>query len=240
MHFTIRLANKNILINSVYSKIYEICKDYLIDENAIPDIEICTDNNSIGEEFERIQQSGDPIYSLSAVETILIHRRIVELLFDYNILLMHGAVIAVGNASYLFTGRSGMGKTTHIKKWLDNIEGSFVVNGDKPLLVINNEGVFACGTPWCGKEHYGTNVIIPLHSIVFMERSTSNHIERVSIKSVFPVLLEQTYQPSDAVKMRRKLELLMKMKDHVSFYKFCFNNFKEDAFHTSFDSLTNH
>ena len=238
MNFTIRVANINILIQSVYSGIYKECRDYLIDDNIEPDIEIRVDDDSIRKEFEQIQLSGEPINDLQEAEILLVHRRIAESLLEFDILLMHGAVIAVNNNSYMFTGRSGTGKTTHIKKWLENIEGSFVVNGDKPFLIVNSAGVFACGTPWCGKERYGTNTIIPLRSIVFMERSTNNYIEKVSIKSIFPMLLEQTYQPSDVEKMKRKLRLLLKIKEHVSFYKFYFNNFKDDAFHTSFDLLT--
>ena len=37
-------------------------------------------------------------------------------------------VISVANQ------KGGVGKTTHTKLWLDNIPGSFVVNGDKPLI----------------------------------------------------------------------------------------------------------
>lgn len=239
MIFCVRIANKNILINSVYTGAYDACKDYLINKNVKPDIEIVVDKDSINYEYERLMQSKQHIFSLSVVENLLIHRLIVESLIDYDILLMHGAVIAVDNASYLFTGRSGTGKTTHIEKWLKNAKGSFVVNGDKPFIIIDCNKAFACGTPWCGKENYGKNAIIPLHSIVFMERSTSNEIKKVAFKSIFSVLLEQTYRPTDVNKMKKTLELLMKLKECVTFYQFHFDNYKEDAFNASYDVLTN-
>lgn len=226
------------MIHSEYSYVYSVCKGYLVNENVKPDIEIFSDKESIKRESERLKQSNQHIFSSSVVESLLIHRIIVESLLDHNILLMHGAVIAVDNDSYLFTGKSGTGKTTHIKKWIENAEGSFVVNGDKPCIIINCNGAFACGTPWCGKENYGTNAIIPLRSIIFMERSTSNRIEKVDFKSIFSTLLEQTYRPTDAAKMKKTLELLMKLKECVTFYQFHFDNYKEDAFHTSFDILT--
>ena len=51
---------------------------------------------------------------------------------------MHGAVIRYKGKAYLFTAPSGTGKTTHIRQWLKKAEGTFVVNGDKPLIKVEN------------------------------------------------------------------------------------------------------
>ena len=238
MDFTIRIANTNILIHSVYSRIFNLCKDYQIDCNSKPDLELYMNYEMISAEFVKMQQSGDETTSFGVVESLLIHRAIAEALLESNTLLMHGAVIALNNSSYLFSGRSGTGKTTHIRKWLEGAKDSFVVNGDKPFVIIGPEGVFSCGTPWCGKEHMGSNTIVPLKSIIFMERSIDNYIVAEPFKAVVPRLLEQTYKPMDVNKMKKTLNLLGELKDHVSFYTFYFNNFKADAFHTSFDELT--
>ena len=239
MDFTVRIAKTNILIHSVYSGIYNTCRNYLCGTTVKPDIEIRTDDGMIREEQERAKQSGEAAYSVKAAERLLVQRKIAEALLDRDTLLMHGAVIAAGNDSYMFTGRSGTGKTTHIQKWLENVRGSFVVNGDKPFVIINGEGAFACGTPWCGKESMGTNIVVPLRSIIFMDRSTRNQMEPASFRTVLPRLLEQTYMPPDADQMKKTLELLLKLKNYVSFYRFRFDNYQEDAFRTSFDTLTN-
>ena len=238
MDFTIRLAKKNILIHSVNLRIQKICSDYLIDENGQPDVEINIDEDMLIKEAERIKEQNGENVSLRDAEDLLIHRQIAEALLDYNILLMHGAVVSDGHRAYLFTAKSGTGKTTHIQKWLENVEGSFVVNGDKPLIILDEGKAFACGTPWCGKEHYGTNAIVPLHSIVLMERSDENRIEEVPFGSVFHMILQQTHQPTDADKMRKTLALLMKLKDSVRFYRFYFDNYKDDCFQVAYDALT--
>ena len=239
MDFIIRIANTNILIHSVYTSVYKVCKDYLIDENMQPDVELFSSDEMIYFELDQIQKAGQPVSSLSGIESLLVYRMIAESLLDRDILLMHGAVIATGDTSYMFAGRSGTGKTTHIQKWIENDDSSYIVNGDKPLVIINHHGAFACGTPWCGKEGFGKNTVVPLRSIVFMERNPMNSIEEASFKDVFINLLEQTYQPTDAGKMKKTLELLKMLKNQVSFYRFYFNNYKQDAFHTSFDTLTN-
>lgn len=238
MDFSIQIANKTILIHSVYNSVYHLCKDYLVDEQTKPDIEIVTNDDLIAAESEQLITATEYSYTLKTAERFLIHRLITEALLDYNTFLMHGAVVAVNNQSYLFSGKSGTGKTTHVKKWINSIDGSYIVNGDKPFIIVNESGAFACGTPWCGKELYGKNTIIPLRSIVFMERNDENHIEEVALRTVFPLLLQQTYQPADAEKMKKTLALLAKLKEYVSFYRFQFNNLKEDCVQVSYTELT--
>lgn len=238
MDFTIRIAKKNILIHSVYSAIHGTCSNYLVDPDEHPDVEITITEDMLLQEAIRIKEREGEDNSLRTVEDLLVHRFIAESLLDYDILLMHGAVISTGKEAYMFTGKSGTGKTTHIMKWLDNIEGSFIVNGDKPLILFNDVNAFACGTPWCGKEHYGTNTIVPLKSIIFMERSSENRMEAVSMKSILASVLQQTYQPKDADKVKKTLALLMKLKERVSFYKFYFDNYKDDCFKVAYDELT--
>ena len=98
-------------------------------------------------------------------------------LIDFDVLLFHGSVVAVDGQAFLFTAKSGTGKTTHTRLWLKQIPGCHVLNGDKPLLLFRNDGIYACGTPWQGKENYGTNEILPLKSICLFNRDIKNHKE---------------------------------------------------------------
>ena len=69
------------------------------------------------------------------------------------------------------------------------------MNGDKTVILLKENRVFACGTPWCGKENYGRNAVVPLKSIIMMERSEENRLERVSGIQAFPRVLEAVYYP---------------------------------------------
>ena len=171
------------------------------------------------------------------LETIIIYRKICNEMPLFNTFLMHGAVIAVGNESFMFAAKSGTGKTTHIKKWLENNKDAYVVNGDKPLIRITEDNVMACGTPWCGKEYLGNNVIVPLKSIVLMERGEDNRMEKITFKQAYLDLLQQTYLPPDADNARKTLSLLSQLDGKVDFWKFTFNNFKDDCFSISYHEL---
>ena len=241
MDFIIRVANRYLLIHSVYSRVYELCKPYLAEGNVIPDIEIRITDDLINEEAERIISTSVKVTDIRNTEWMLLHRMISEALLAYDTMLMHGAVIAVDNKAYMFTAKSGTGKTTHIQSWLTNNDSAYVVNGDKPYIIVpeTDEFPMACGTPWAGKEKMQTNTIVPLKAIVLMERADENHIERVGLAQILPEMLQQVYQPEDRDKMRQTLNLIQRLSKNVSFWRFHFNNFKDDCFAVSYNALVN-
>lgn len=233
-HFCISVAGHAIEIDSMYTEVYSLCEKYLCDR--IPEIRIRVNEEDLALEREETgrenkhQQNG-------YLEILAVYRKICEAMLDYDTFLMHGAVIATGNNAFMFTAESGTGKTTHIRKWIQNMEDAYVVNGDKPLIQITGTQAIACGTPWCGKEKMNTNIMVPLKAIVLMERGESNEIKEISYSEAFTTLLQQTYRPNDAGKMRKTLFLLSRMKGLIRFYRFIFNNMKEDAFDVAYRAL---
>lgn len=233
-HFCVSLAGHTIEINSVYPDVYLLCEKYLSEGD--PDIHININQDDIA--FEREEATKDKGRQEDGyLETLAVYRRISEKLLDYDIFLMHGAVIAYDGNAYLFTAKSGTGKTTHIRKWLDNLEGAYVVNGDKPLIKITETEAVACGTPWCGKENMGQNSMIPLKAVIMMERGEDNSITEVPFSDAFVYLLQQTYQPNGTELMKKTLHLFSGLKGKVRFYKFIFNNMKDDVFSVAYNTL---
>jgi serine kinase of HPr protein (carbohydrate metabolism regulator) len=55
----------------------------------------------------------------------------------YDTFLFHGSAIAVDGVGYLFTAKSGTGKSTHARLWRELLGARAVmVNDDKPLLRV--------------------------------------------------------------------------------------------------------
>ena len=241
-HFNIKIAGLVYEIYALYSSTRLFLNDYITNETS-PDIRIVVTEKDIQREMEEgtvyfytyRQIDGKErkleIYkeiNENRIETVTIYRKIVEASLAYGVFLIHGAVIAVNNASYMFIAPSGTGKTTHIKQWLNRVHGAFVVNDSK---------VIACGTPWCGNEGYGINTMVPLKSIIIMERSDDNSIEEISFGQAYPSLLQQVYLPDDAKKARMELDLISQLFGKVRFFKFRFNNFKDDCFDVAYNAL---
>lgn len=239
MEFTVRLADTNILVRSLYDEVYELCRDYLTD--SAPDMSVTTVPEDI--EYERTvnireaQIEGIPEvdYPAPYLETLAVYRRIVTQLLDRNTLLMHGAVVAVGDKAWLFTAPSGTGKTTHINLWLENIPGSYVVNGDKPLIRVENE-LTVYGTPWAGKEGMNRNVGVKLCGIVILNRGLDNKIEQVPMTQVLPVLIQQSYRPREKDDLVKALGLLSRIGKQIPLYQLYCNMLPDAAF-TAYNTL---
>ena len=232
--FNILIAEHTFSVHPLYDEVYFLCRKYLTDKPT--ENEILVSVKDI--EAERIKDREIGIHSCDAyLETLVVQRKISELILKYDTFLMHGAVVAYDNSAYMFTAASGTGKTTHIMKWLENLGDSYVVNGDKPLIKITENEAIACGTPWQGKEGLGTNCMVPLKAIVLMERGENNEIEEISFEKALSFLLRQTYIPADIAKMKKTLTLVAKLKERVKFYKYVFNNMKDDAFEVAYSAI---
>lgn len=237
--FNILIANHVVGIETLHFRPFAFCRDFITDRK--PEMTIQIKQNDIDEERARYEKVyGECSLWDGALEVLALHRVLSERLIEFGVILIHGAAIGCNNESYLFTAASGTGKTTHILKWLEYCQNSFIVNGDKPFILINEDGrkPLVCGSPWAGKEHYYTNTMIPLKAIVIMERSEENHIKQISFAEAIPSLIQQIYRPVDEKKMRKTLKLLQRLSPSVSFWRFRCNNFKEDCFRVAYNALT--
>ena len=121
-------------------------------------------------------------------------------------------------------------------KWMDNMPNAVVVNGDKPIISVGKTPM-VYGSPWRGKENYGSNISAPLRAIVFMERSEGNSIEEISLSKALPLMLAQVHHPEDSQKWLKTIQLIASLDHRVRFYSFHFNNMKPDAFSVSYHEL---
>lgn len=224
MHNTYRLAGHTVEIESVYPQVHTLCADYRTD--GPPEYVITTTAADISYERQRsaradklegaaVREHAEPY-----LETLAVYRKLAQLLVQDDILLMHGAVVAVDGQSYLFTAKSGTGKTTHTRLWMQQFgDRAVMVNGDKPLLHITNEGVTVYGTPWDGKEHLSTNTSCPLKALCILTRSETNHIERISKKEALSMLCQQVYRPEDPTTLAKMLALVDRLGSSVPLYR---------------------
>ena len=219
-----KIADRVVKISSVYDDVHTYCRDYATDELA--DYSVVTSQEDI--EFERMKSrreeelEGIPVHSFSDgyLEELAVYRRIAEEMIDHDTILFHGSVIAVDGEGFLFTAKSGTGKSTHTRLWREYFgERAVMVNDDKPLLKIGESGVTAYGTPYSGKHRLGANISVPLKAICILTRAEQNHIERISREEAYPMLLQQVYRPADMLKMSSTLSLVDRLADNVRLYR---------------------
>ena len=232
--FKIDIASHIIGVESVYDAIYVMCRKFLTDGEPSFCVKITPEDLKRERVYLGLEKNA--IFPESQIEVLYLMRIITDLFIDDDILLIHGAAISVNNQAFLFTADSGVGKTVHSIRWILNNKDTTIINGDKPFIILKDKPLI-CGSPWSGKEGRHSNVTAPLKSIILMERSENNHIERISFSDAFPFILRQVYRPNDPKKMKKTLELMQKLGSSVSFWYFRCNNFKDDCYKVSYNAL---
>ncbi len=228
-----KLADVPVLITSLYDEVHKMCAQY--SSTDAPQLHFVTTAEDIEAEGrksdEERHQEGLPEYHFPApyLETLAVYRKLATELTSKGILLIHGSVIAVDEEGFLFTAKSGTGKSTHVRLWRELFgERAMMVNDDKPLIKVRSENPHSSlnmnypvvfGTPWDGKHHLSTNICVPLKAIVHLERGEENHIEPLSPAEMLPVLLQQTFRPQSAIGTMQVLQLLDALSQEARFYR---------------------
>ena len=105
---------------------------------------------------------------------------------------IHSASILYQDQVWLFSGHSGMGKSTHTNLWKEQF-GTKIINGDLNLIGWSNgeqtnigQSVdklgskghpIVYGMPWCGTSGIASTKSYPLGGIVLLGRSDNDHFE---------------------------------------------------------------
>lgn len=87
---------------------------------------------------------------------------------------VHASSVILDGKAYLFMGKSGTGKSTHSGLWIKNFPGCRLMNDDNPTLLINDDTVMACGTPWSGKTPCYMDIMAPVGGIVRLKQAKFN------------------------------------------------------------------
>lgn len=163
------------------------------------------------------------------LERAAIQRKLAHGLFSFDILLLHGSAIAVDGQGYIFTAKSGTGKSTHTRLWKQLLgERAVMINDDKPFLKFTPENILVCGSPWSGKHGLDTNIAVPLKGICLLERGWGNHIERLAAERA-DFIKQQVYCPLDPACEEKFHALTEHLTQAVPLWHLCCNKEIEAA-----------
>ena len=209
----IRLAEKCIRIDNRYDYVQRLCRDFICEPTDTPDLSVRVSDAQIAEEMK------NGSFSEGYCESLCIYRTICEEISAHGIFLLHSSVVVADGYAYAFTAKSGVGKSTHTALWLKNVPNARVLNGDKPLYRLEEDGSLTVfGTPWNGKERWGENASAPLAAICFIERGETNSIRRATEVEIIPRLMHQLYLRGARETVDRQLVLMDALVRAVPYY----------------------
>ena len=213
--FEINVASLQIQIDNRFDEISRLCHSYRVD-NGRPDFAVSVSETAL--EHER-NVAGEG-FSDGYLETLGVYRAIGERLPHYDAFIFHSAVIEADGFAYAFAAKSGTGKSTHIRHWKKAFgERVNIVNGDKPIFRFINGKLYACGTPWAGKEGWQRNVIVPLAGICCLERGDRNTITPIKSIEALPKVLSQIYLPAEQASAEKTFRLLDRMLTEIPLWR---------------------
>ena len=227
------IAGLRIKINNAHPYTTKFCQKYLSnDQESAVDLTASV----TAEEFED-EKALSPEFHDGYIENICLYRSICTQIPVLNRFLLHASILEYNGKAYAFLGRSGTGKSTHTKLWLNFLPDTRVLNGDKPILELKNEEFYAYGTPWQGKENWGYNGKAKLCGLCFLEQAKENSIQKLSVSETSARVFQQILLPKEEATVVATLDLIDKLVATIpAFLLKC--DISEEAVKCSFQALT--
>ena len=152
-------------------------------------------------------------------EILAVHELLGRELLFRDVLLVHGSAVVADGRAYLFIAPSGTGKSTHTKLWTELLgERAIIINDDKPLVRISENGAAVYPSPWGMTDGKPPLESAPLRAVIALSRG-ENKIRTISSAEMFPVLLKASirgYTPAETLASVRLQHQLLSM---VSLYQ---------------------
>ena len=224
--FLLKMAEHTFLINNRFEYVKKLCENYTVSEESTEGVTVIEVTK---EEILREDTEGKN-YPPAYLESLAIYRKICAVLASENTFLFHCSAIAFDGCGVLFTAPSGTGKSTHTRLWRECFSDRVtVINDDKPLLKVKEDGIYVYGTPWCGKHGIETNTSAKVKAVVLIERAKENSAERLSFAEGYSVLFAQTHRPSEPKAALKAIKFLNLFAESVDMYKLKCNMSNEAA-----------
>lgn len=118
------------------------------------------------------------------------HIALEELLIRHDAMMLHSSFIKTQFGGVLFSGPSGIGKSTQADLWECN-ENARIINGDKSILRKIDGNWKAYGSPYAGSSRYFVNESSDLAAIVVLGKSEKCSIKELDKAEAFRKLYSQ-------------------------------------------------
>ncbi|MGN1122060.1 MAG: hypothetical protein ACI4RV_06810 [Eubacteriales bacterium] len=227
-----RIADLDIDIQHQHAYTAHICKSYLSPCQEHADMTAKPNPEEYANDRLAVPTATD-----GYLEALSIYRSISHQLLNFDGFILHAAVVERAGAAYAFAAKSGTGKTTHCRLWLERFPDARIINGDKPLVRLLDGKVYLYGTPWCGKENYQVNTKAPLKGICFLERAAQNTVVPISKSEAVTRIFPQLLIPKDPSSTNRLLDLVGEFIEKTPAYLLkC--NMDPQAAQVSYDAMS--
>ena len=151
---------------------HDVTEPYALSRICWEDRQVLIDVLPAGREF--VCESGNCFFHTGWENLLLREKR----------LILHGACVDTPLGGLLFSGPSGIGKSTQAELWCRYGDGR-QINGDRPILHKQGRTWYAWGSPYAGSSHCHVNASCPLRAIVMLRQAESCTLRRLGAAEAF-------------------------------------------------------
>lgn len=122
--------------------------------------------------------------SVSGMDEAFFHLGFEELLIHHDRLCFHAACVQTPLGGILFSGPSGIGKSTQAELWCRH-RNAKQINGDRPILSRAETGWLAWGSPYAGSSRCHINESCPVSAVVMLRQAPQCSLRRLDSAEAF-------------------------------------------------------
>lgn len=226
----IKVADLVVEADFYYDFMLSRMEPYFCDDNEESDIKI-----NISQQFYLDRYAENPQMTLGECECLWSGGYFYEQLTRFGGIMLHASCVEYEGKAYLFSARSGTGKSTHTHLWLKHLPGSRIINDDKPAIRCIDGVYYAYGTPWSGKYDESVNIGVPIAGIAFLSRG-ENSIKRIPGIKALKLFMDQTVRPGDKNLMSNMLDILNGVLTNIPIYEISCD-MSEEAVMTAYNGM---
>ena len=158
-------------------------------------------------------------HCVSQLDNCFFHLGFEGLLIRQDRICFHASCIRTELGGILFSGPSGIGKSTQSQLWQDH-RGAELINGDRPILQRRAEDFLAWGSPYAGSSRCHVNGSVPVSALVFLRQARENRIRRLGGGEAFRnIYAGLTMYSWDRFFVERAVDLAMELASAVPCYE---------------------
>ena len=123
-------------------------------------------------------------HCVSELHNSFFHLGFESILLHQNRLCLHAACVDTPLGGLLFSGPSGIGKSTQAGLWQTSRDAK-LINGDRPILSKDDGNWLAWGSPYAGSSKCHINEKCSVTAIVILQQSQTCSLQRLNQPEAF-------------------------------------------------------
>lgn len=131
-----------------------------------------------------IEYLGKYRHCVSELRNCFFHIGLESILLQHDRLCLHASFVQTDLGGILFSGASGIGKSTQAELWC-RYRNARQINGDRPILSKEGDGWLAWGSPYAGSSKCYVNECYPIRVICLLEQAAECTLYRLTPAQAF-------------------------------------------------------